>query len=313
MTWIARVAVVMAFVVPLASAIAAPATKKKPSQSTPSPPAMRQPSPTPDAPTLPQHNLGFAAQRTTLVLGVGPAKDTLLPYGEALAAAVNETDPSFALEARATKSSNENILLLEQNKLDIALVTGEAAYEALFGIGRPPASLKIITAIHSTAGMLAVRGDSSYRSLQAMLGQSVAWGTRDSALMKLARYVLDGLGLDRDKDFKAVYLDRQGDGPAMVLDGRVAALWGGGIGWPEFTAITQAGGRLIGLSPADVARIHKKHNFLKPLVVPPGAYPNQHEIITSVGSWSYLLARPTLEESVAYRLARHPSQLQCAG
>ena len=50
--------------------------------------------------------------------------------------------------------------------------------------------------------------------------------------MILARYVLDGLGLDRDRDFKAVFLERAGDGPAMVLDGRVAALWGGGLGWP---------------------------------------------------------------------------------
>ena len=43
----------------------------------------------------------------------------------------------------------------------------------------------------------------------------------------------------------------------MVLDGRVAALWGGGIGWPGFTAVMQAGGRFIGLS-ADEARAHPR-------------------------------------------------------
>ena len=41
---------------------------------------------------------------------------------------------------------------------------------------------------------------------------------------------MDGLGLDAAKDFQPIYLERAGDGPAMVLDGRVAALWGGGAG-----------------------------------------------------------------------------------
>jgi TRAP transporter TAXI family solute receptor len=90
----------------------------------------------------------------------------------------------------------------------------------------------------------------------------------------------------------------------MVLEGRAAALWGGGIGWPGFTAVTRAGGRLIGLSPADVTRISKKHIFLKPLTVPAGTYPNQNEVITSVGSWSYVLSRPGLDDDIAYRLAR---------
>ena len=243
-------------------------------------------------------------QKTTIILGTATPGGGFPLYGDALAAAVNATDPSFQIETRNTKGSAENIPLLEGGKLDIALVAGEPAYEAFSGIGRPITSLKIITAIYSSPGMFAVRGDSSYRSLQSLLGQSIAWGTRDSGITLLARYVLDGLGFDRDKDFQPVYLDRAGDGPAMVLDGRVAALWGAGVGWPSFSAITQAGGRLIGLRRTDAAHIRKKHNFLKPLIVPAGTYPNQTELIASVGSWSYVLARPSLDEEIAYRLAR---------
>jgi TRAP transporter TAXI family solute receptor len=90
----------------------------------------------------------------------------------------------------------------------------------------------------------------------------------------------------------------------MVLDGRVAALWGGGVGWPGFTAVTQANGRLIGLSAADQTRIRKKHNFLKPLVVPAGTYPNQIDVVNSVGSWSFVLARQSLDDELAYHLAK---------
>ena len=88
--------------------------------------------------------------------------------------------------------------------------------------------------------MFVVRGDSAYRSIADLLGKPVAFGAQGSGLVILARYVLDGLGYDMNKDFQAVFLDRAGDGPAMVQDGRVAALWGGGIGWPGFTAVAKS-------------------------------------------------------------------------
>ena len=118
--------------------------------------------------------------------------------------------------------------------------------------------------------------------------------------------MLDGLGLKQDEDFQSVYLDRAGDGPAMVQDGRVAALWGAGIGWPGFTAMAASpgGARFIAPDADETARIRAKHGFLKPLTVPAGSYPNQNGSINSVGSWSFVLARGNLPDDVAYRLAR---------
>jgi TRAP-type uncharacterized transport system substrate-binding protein len=53
-----------------------------------------------------------------------------------------------------------------------------------------------------------------------------------------------------------------------------------------------------------VARIQAKHAFLQMLTVPANSFPGQTQALTSVGSWSFILARPTLEGDVAYRLAR---------
>src|SRR5687768_18537081 len=57
-------------------------------------------------------------------------------YGDAFAAAVKEADPTITIAPRNTKGSAENVPLLEGSKVDIALVQGEAAYEALAGIDR---------------------------------------------------------------------------------------------------------------------------------------------------------------------------------
>jgi uncharacterized protein len=249
---------------------------------------------------------GSAAAGTEIILGTATPGGGFPLYGDALAATIHDIDPLLVVTPRNTKGSTENVPLLEAEKLDIALVQGEVAYEALSDIGRPPAPLKIIAAMYSTPGLFVVRADSPYRSIADLRGKPIAFGARGSGLVILARYVLDGIGLDRDKDFAAIYLDRAGDGPAMVLDGRAAALWGGGIGWPGFTAVASspAGARFIAPTAEESARIRAKHPFLKPLAIPAGSYPGQQAAIASVGSWSFVLARPTLDDGVAYALAR---------
>src|SRR5207244_3085274 len=104
----------------------------------------------------------------------------------------------------------------------------------------------------------------------------------------------------------AIYLERAGDGPAMVMDGRVAALWGGGIGWPGFTTMANSpgGARFIAPSADEIDRILAKHKFLKRVVFPAGSYKGIARDLPSVGSWSFVFARPDLPDDVAYRLAR---------
>ena len=113
-------------------------------------------------------------------------------------------------------------------------------------------------------------------------------------------------GLKQDEDFKSVYLDHAGDGPAMVLDGRVAALWGAGVGWPGFTAIAKSpgGARFIAPDAEEIARIRAWHSFLKPMTVAAGSYPGLNAAINSLGSWSFILVRETLPDDVAYHLAK---------
>lgn len=241
---------------------------------------------------------------TNVILGTATPGGGFPLYGGAFADTVNETGAGLTIEPRNTKGSTENIPLLEEGKLDIALVTGEPAYEAWEGIGRPRSNLKIVTAMYSTAGMFAVRPDSPARTIKDLLGKPVAFGAKGSGLTILSRYVLDGLGLDQQKDFQAIFLDKAGDGPAMVLDGRAAALWGGGVGWPGFATLAEKGCRFIAPTAEEASRIRAKHSFLKSTVLPAGSYAGQDKDVASVGSWSFVLARPDLPDDTAYAIAR---------
>jgi TRAP transporter TAXI family solute receptor len=183
--------------------------------------------------------------------------------------------------------------MLEAGKLDLALVQGEVAHEALAGVGRPASKLLIFAAMYTTPGMFVVRGDQPYRAIADLKGKPVVWGARGAGLVVLARYVLDGIGLDMERDFQSTYLDRAGDGPAMVMDGRAAALWGGGTGWPGFAAVGRGpqGARFIAPGTEERARIQAKHPFLKTTPIPRAPSPagGGHRLRGLVG---FVLADP---------------------
>lgn len=246
------------------------------------------------------------ADTSKLVLGTATPGGGFTVYGEALAETLRETDPTLDIRPRPTAGSKENIPMLEAGQIDLGLVEGTAAYEALTGMGRLPAPLSVVAAMYPSPGMFAVRADSPYRTIADLKGRRVVFGAAGSGFVLLARYVLDGLDLDMQKDFDAVLLEKVKDAPPMVLGGEAAALWGGGIGWPGFEAIARGpkGARFIGLEQGDISRIQAKYPFLKTMTVAAGTYPGLDRTITTVGSWGLILARPGLPDDLVYRFAR---------
>ena len=69
--------------------------------------------------------VGTAQTRTVVSLGTATPGGGFPVYGEAVAAKVNELDPTLDVQPRNTRGSAENIPLLEKGELDIALVQGE--------------------------------------------------------------------------------------------------------------------------------------------------------------------------------------------
>src|SRR2546426_12065355 len=130
-------------------------------------------------------------QTTVAVLGPATPGGGFPVYGAAFADTVNETDPTLAIEQRNTKGSTENVPLLEDGRLDIALVQGEVAHEAFSGIGRPPTKLRIVAAMYSTPGMFVVRGDTPYRRAGGSRGEAVGPRGQGSGAVVLLRAALD--------------------------------------------------------------------------------------------------------------------------
>jgi TRAP transporter TAXI family solute receptor len=233
----------------------------------------------------------------SLVLGTATPGGGFPVYGDAFAEVVGTVEPRLKVQTRNTKGSTENVPLLESGKLELALVAGEVASDALAKPGTP---LRVVAAMYSSPGMFMVRADSPVRSIAELKGRPVVMGTQASGVTVLGRTVLAALEIP----VQEITLEKAADGPPMLLDGRAAALWGAGVGWPAFTALAKSGARIVGPDKEQVGLILSKNPRLQAVTLPAKSYPGQDAPVPSVGSWSYVLATAALNEEAAYLLAR---------
>jgi len=233
----------------------------------------------------------------TLVLGTATPGGGFPVFGAAYSEALNAQEPRLRIETRNTKGSTENVPLLEAGKIDLGLVAGELASVAL---AKPGTELRIVAAMYSSPGMFIVKAESPVRRIADLKDKPVVLGTQGSGITVLGRTVLNSL----DIKITEITLEKAADGPPMLDDGRAAALWGAGVGWPAFTAIAKAGGRFVGPDADEVKRILARNPSLQAVTLPAKSYPGQDAPIHSVGSWSYVFARPGLPDEQAYLLAR---------
>jgi hypothetical protein len=157
-------------------------------------------------------NNASAQEKTVVIHGTATPGGGFPVYGAAFADTINEIETTLSVQPKNTKGSTENVPLLEAGSLDTGQVTGEVTYEAITGIGRPRANVKILSAMYSNTGMFIVRADSPYRTNADLKGKPIAWGASGSGFVVLARYAMDGIGLDLDKDFQGIYLEKAADG-----------------------------------------------------------------------------------------------------
>jgi uncharacterized protein len=236
-------------------------------------------------------------------------------YSTAFLDMLKTVDPLLGIDVVPTKGSIENADLLKMGDIDIGLVSGEVAHRVLDAEAADASRLRVVSVMYATPGMFAVRADSRFHRIRDFLGRPVIWSVKGSGVETQAHYAMEGLGLDMDRDFQAIYQDRFSEAVPMVLAGQAAAFWGSGFRWPPFVKLadTPIGARFVYPDEEEIARIRAKYPFMAELTVPAGLYPGQYDPIETIGTWSFILARADLPDAIGFRLAAALSKAERTG
>jgi TRAP transporter TAXI family solute receptor len=253
--------------------------------------------------TTPAWGLARATE-APLRLGTSTTGGGFSLYGQTLAEVLARQAGRPVLVALPTRGTTENLERLARGELELGLVQGSSAHQALQA--GATSGLRVLFAMYPSPGMLAVPVRSTARRLEDLRGQPVVFGVATSGLVLMARQVYGGIGLDIDRDFQAIYVEQAGQAPALVSSGAAAGLWGGGEGWPGFLRLAESpgGARFIGPDAEQTRRILERHPFLQAMELPAGSYPGMNAPLATVGSWNLILARADLPDETGYAAAR---------
>lgn len=199
--------------------------------------------------------------------------------------------------ALSTDGSFENLALLADRAVDLALVQNDVAAMAHAGEGPftgrgPMPDIRALGTLFPEPVHIVVRGDSDIRSLADLPGRRVDIGLPGSGSRPTALAVLAAHGLGPDDFAEATDLGAAGAAAALAtgdLDAFIAV-----INAPARLVQRLAAGpgiRLLPLREEAIAALSASPGGLVRLVLPPGTYPGQRVAVPTVAATALLAAR----------------------
>ena len=245
--------------------------------------------------------------RTTegYAIAAGPEHGQYLRFVQALA----DATPSRTI-ALVTRGGEENLRLLRDRKVSLALAQGDSALAAYEGKGSfaadgPHAALRAIGSLYPEPVHVLVKADSTLASMADLRGRRVAIGVQGSASRTTALRVLEahGLGIKDIKPLELAIGDalvalRQKEADAVVQI----------IGVPADSirdALAEVPLRLIPLSERAVATLVGEKSGYFAYTIARGSYGAQKQDVRTIATAALLLAGSELSDSEVATVTRH--------
>ena len=245
-------------------------------------------------------NLSFPTAATT---------GALYPLGAGIANVWNTKLDTVSARVQASNGGLQNLNLLKSKDAQISFAVSSIAYEALHGLkgfkDRAYADLRVLAGLYYNPNQVVASAESGVTSLADFKGKRFSPGSAGGTTEGESRTHFGAAGLKYPDDLK---LQRVGFTESIDLM-RNKQLDGAWImaGIPT-AAVTEmcatAGGKVISMDDALIAKLQQEHPWYSRFVIPAGTYDGQDADVTTTAIKMLLLTDASLPDDLVYSLTK---------
>lgn len=247
-----------------------------------------------------------AGSLTVMTVGTADNGGTMYPVGSAIAQALEAADSSVKINLAASTGSYMNVDLLERGEIDLGLVSGDVAYEAVSGSGpytEPRDDLRAVAALYASSSSWMAPASLDIRYVHELKGMRLGVGPQDSGTENASRLVLEVL------DMAEGTLQRNcglGSGVEEIYKGELDAVHGF-AGTPIEGMVAMAEktpSRLLLYTDGELDAILAKNASYFRTTIPAGSYPGQLVNVDTFGVKCLLCVRAGMPEEEVEKITR---------
>jgi TRAP transporter TAXI family solute receptor len=155
------------------------------------------------------HSGNAYAEVKQLSMGTATVGGIFYNIGGPLTQCVNQALPEVNITAEFTQGSTENLRLIKQKKMQLAVITpmiGTFARKGIRMFKDKPADFRVVVRLLPNANIWAVLKDSKVSKIPELKGKKVGVGPASGGLGVVARLQLTGNGINYKTDVKPFFL-----------------------------------------------------------------------------------------------------------
>ncbi|MDS1270583.1 TAXI family TRAP transporter solute-binding subunit [Lipingzhangella sp. LS1_29] len=249
-------------------------------------------------------------ERDSLSIATGGSAGVYYPVGGALAEIIGDEVSDLSASVESTGASVENMRLIESGDSDLAIVQGDAAYQALHGEGEEfdgdPIEARALTVlypnVYHTVTLESINDDLGMECFSDVEGTRFSFGAPGSGNELATQLIFDGVGLDR-ADVDEQNLGYAETANALREDQLDAGSWSVGEGHASLQELeTTDPIELISMCADERDSIVDEHPFYAPHTIEAGVYETVDEDVETMALWNVLVVAEDFPDELAEQI-----------
>ncbi len=248
-----------------------------------------------------------AAQQ--LAIATGTTGGVYYPLGGGMANLLSRNIPGMSATVEVTGGSVANLQLLGAGRVGMIIAQVDAAVDAVQGrdrfAGRPVAA-RAIAVLYTNRMQVVTTAASGIKTMADLKGKRVSTGAPGSATEVMAFRLIEAVGLDREKDFRARERLSPAESTNAIKDGKLDAYFF--VSGVPTSAITD-----LAASPGVKIRLIDHHEYVPkvvakygpvyfPEIVPANTYPGQDTDYKQMSVGNIIAVREDMPAALAGRI-----------